>query len=94
MTHPLLDKQPKTPFKIIGVQFSGNNSTTYFYRAPEDMGIEPGDRVVTPKGESFTLPTVVGVYPPDCHDAGQAVDWVVQKIDTTRYQALKREYAL
>lgn len=93
MSHPLLDPQPKTPFVIVAVQYS-RMPQTYYFRAPKDMGIEPGDRIVTPKNESFTIPTVVGVYPADCEMAGEATDWVVLKVDTTRYQELKREYAL
>lgn len=93
MSHPLLDPQPKTPFVVVAVQYSRQPST-YYFRAPVDMGIEAGDRIVAPKGESFTIPTVVGVYPPDCLMAGEATDWVVQKVDTARYQALKREYSL
>lgn len=91
--HPLLAPQPKTPFQIIAVQFSGK-PTTYFYRAPADFLIEPGDRVVVPNNLSFSIPHVVGVYPPGGQiREDEATDWVVQKIDTTRYEALKLEYA-
>lgn len=91
--HPLLDPKPKTDYVIIGVQFS-RSSQTYFYRAPPDMGIELGDRIITPNKESFSVPTVTGIYPRGSLNEREAVDWVVQKIDTTRYEALKREYAL
>lgn len=89
----LLDQTPKTPYAVVGVQFSGGNRT-YYYRAPTSMGVEPGDRVVTVKGPSFSIPTVVGVYPVDCSMAEEATDWLVQKIDTRAYEAVKREYAL
>lgn len=89
----LLDPKPKTPIVIVGVEFSGTKKP-YYYRAPVDMGIEPGDRVITPRAESFSIPTVVGVYPADCSMAKEADDWIVQKIDTTRRDALRREYAL
>ncbi len=94
MSHPLLDPQPKTPYVVVGVTFSGGGNRTYFYLAPKDLGIEPGDRIVTAKGQSFSIPTVVGVYPAGGDNEAEATDWVVQKVDTTRYLAIKREYAL
>lgn len=94
MSHPLLDPKPKTPYVVVGVIFSGGGNRTYFYLAPEDMKVGLGDRVIIAKGQSFSIPTVVGLYPPGGENEAEATDWLVQKIDTGRYEEIKREYAL
>ena len=91
--HPLLDPVDKTPYVLVAVQFSRSNQT-YVYRAAEDLKLEPGQRVVTANHQSFSIPTVVGVYPAGSKLEEDAVDWIVQVVDTTRYESMKREYAL
>lgn len=89
----LLDKPKKTPYQVVGVEF-GKTARTYFYRAPLDMKVCLGDRVVTPNNASFSIPTVVGLYPAGGENDEKVTDWLVQVVDTTRYNALRREYAL
>ena len=83
----------KTPFKIVALQFS-NSNTTYFYRIAETTKVEPGDRLVVANRNSFSIPTAVAVYPAGSDLDDKAEDWVVQVVDTTEYQRIKREYAL
>lgn len=83
----------KTPHKVVGVVF-GKDNKPYFYKAPIAWPIELGDRVIVRKGESYSIPTVVGVYPAGGLNAEGATDWLVQTIDTTQYDELKLEDAL
>lgn len=85
----------KTPYVVLGAQFSGSArvKSTYYYRAPADIEFEVGDRIVVANATSFAIPTVVSIDPPGGMADDDTADWIVQKVDNTRRQALIEEYS-
>ena len=85
----------KTPYQVLGAQFSGGAKvkTTYYYRAPADIEFEVGDRIVVANSTSFAIPTVVSISPPFGVEDDDACDWIVQKVDDSRRQELIKEYS-
>lgn len=77
-----------TPYKVVGVVFSGSGNKPYFYRTPVEQAVELGDRVVVKNKSSFSIPTVVGIYPAEGINDQEAKDWLVSVIDVKKYEDL------
>lgn len=83
----------KVDYKLIAVQFSKTN-TTYFYKVPKHIDVDLGNRVIVAQRDSYSIPTVVGVYPAGSTNETGNEDWIVQVVDRTYYEELKRLEAL
>lgn len=82
-------------FVLVSVCFAGNNNF-YTYKALSSENILAGDSVVvlTPK-DDYKVATVNEVKTSDFIDLSVPFDykWIIQKVDTTSYKAIKEREA-
>lgn len=85
------EKRPLPPRVLVALQF-GKSDDNFYYWALASENIEPGDRVVVPVKGSYSIPTVVGVYPDTVDFAHLATAWVITKIDPKPTMDIAVEY--
>ena len=81
-------------YTTVGVAFDRDPATHYTCKVDKALDLKEGDLVVVPAGSSFKVGRVARVdAEPDIDiEAPYALKWVVQKVDTTKFdEQVRRE---